>query len=525
LEGKKQMFYRKYRPQKFSEISKPNDVASALVNQIQQQKIGHAYLFSGPRGVGKTTTARILAKAINCKKLYKSGDPCDKCEACTGVREGNYLDLIEIDAASNRGIDDIRDLRDKVKLAPSLGEKKVYIIDEVHMLTTEAFNALLKTLEEPPSHAIFILCTTELHKVPDTIKSRCQVFKFKRATIDQLVERLEGISKAENFKTKKDDLRRIAEASLGGFRDAETLLQQVVEGNISVESLLSFGSAQNYRDFVDLIRQNQVSQAIKQVNKVYDEGVDLYVWMGELVKYLRDLLFISAEADEGLVDVTVDQYSKMREQAMELGTMELVKILNAFTKAHAEIKGSFITQLPVELAIVEICAEESMDEGPEEREPVAPDKDTRKTVEDRTVEQVKKRGKEEETPDGVEEIDVEVIDIRIVEEKWPVILEKVIGYNHSIQALLKSAMPISSENGFIIIEVSYLFHKERLELPKNRKIVEGVFSDVLGTPSRLKFRLSKNPPAKTNLTDYNVVIPSAGDDAALDIFDGELPLR
>ena len=184
------MFYRKYRPQKFSEISKPNDAAAALSNQITSNKTGHAYLFIGPRGTGKTTTARIFTKALNCKHLSKEGDPCDKCDSCKAITEGRFLDLIEIDAASNRGIDDIRELKDKINLTPVSAKYKVYVVDEVHMLTMEAFNALLKTLEEPPRHAVFILCTTESHKVPDTIKSRCQVFKFKRASIKQLVERL-----------------------------------------------------------------------------------------------------------------------------------------------------------------------------------------------------------------------------------------------------------------------------------------------------------------------------------------------
>ncbi|HSX39613.1 MAG TPA: DNA polymerase III subunit gamma/tau, partial [Candidatus Saccharimonadales bacterium] len=171
------MFYTKYRPQIFTEISQPNAAADALMNEVATNKLSHAYLFIGPRGTGKTTTARILAKAANCTDLQKNGDPCNKCPNCKAIQNGNFMDLIEIDAASNRGIDDIRDLKDKIKLAPSTGSKKVYIIDEVHMLTTEAFNALLKTLEEPPKNVVFVLCTTEAHKVPDTIKSRCQVFK------------------------------------------------------------------------------------------------------------------------------------------------------------------------------------------------------------------------------------------------------------------------------------------------------------------------------------------------------------
>ena len=247
------MFYTKYRPQIFSQISKPNDVAEALANQIKSGKTGHAYLFVGPRGTGKTTAARILAKALNCENISKSGDPCDECKVCSSIKLGSFMDLIEIDAASNRGIDDIRELKDKIKLAPSSGGKKIYIVDEVHMLTTEAFNALLKTLEEPPAHAVFVLCTTEDHKIPETIKSRCQIFKFKRATTNQIVEKLKHICKKENVKMKDEDLLKIANASAGGFRDAENLLQQIIEGELDVDSFVGVSSKQIYIDFVKSI--------------------------------------------------------------------------------------------------------------------------------------------------------------------------------------------------------------------------------------------------------------------------------
>ena len=205
------MFYLKYRPQKFSDLIAPNPVADGLVNQVKGNNVSHAYLFVGPRGTGKTTTARILAKAVNCEDIQPNGDPCDKCSNCKAITKGNFPDLIEIDAASNRGIDDIRLLRDKIGLAPSQGRTKVYIIDEVHMLTAEAFNALLKTLEEPPEHAIFILCTTEASKVIDTIKSRCQIFSFRRASVEQIVSKLEFILKNEKSRNKNLLIARCCE--------------------------------------------------------------------------------------------------------------------------------------------------------------------------------------------------------------------------------------------------------------------------------------------------------------------------
>ena len=282
------MFYTKYRPQKFSEISKPNEAADALVSQLLKSKTAHAYLFVGSRGTGKTTTARILAKALNCHKLAKNGDPCDKCESCEAIRKGTFLDLIEIDAASNRGIDDIRELKNKIRLAPSVGDNKIYIIDEVHMLTNEAFNALLKTLEEPPAKTTFILCTTEFNKVPETIRSRCQVYKFKRATLDQIITKLKSISQSEKIKISEEELRKLAKASQGGFRDAETLLEQVSEGDMGVDTVLNISSKDKYLDMVDFLLAGDTSSALSMVDSVFSEGVDIYYWMGELIRNMSN---------------------------------------------------------------------------------------------------------------------------------------------------------------------------------------------------------------------------------------------
>ncbi len=219
--------YRKYRPQRMEEVSGQEHVLAVLKNAITEGRVAHAYLFSGPRGTGKTTIARILAKRLNCQESNGT-EPCGKCPQCVAHANRANLDLIEIDAASNRGIDEIRALKDRIGLAPASGKYKVYIVDEVHMLTKEAFNALLKTLEEPPSHAIFILATTELHKVPETIKSRCQTFLFKRASVQQLIERLNKISKSEEIEIDEAALRLIAHHSEGCYRDAESLLGQVL---------------------------------------------------------------------------------------------------------------------------------------------------------------------------------------------------------------------------------------------------------------------------------------------------------
>lgn len=541
------MFYTKYRPQKFSQIIKPNQTAEALANQLISGKVGHAYLFVGSRGTGKTTTARILAKAVNCKKPDKNGDPCDECENCSAIKRGNFLDMIEIDAASNRGIDDIRDLKDKIKLAPSLGKTKVYIIDEVHMLTAEAFNALLKTLEEPPRRTLFILCTTEFHKVPDTIKSRCQVFKFKRATISQLVDKLQEICKSENVKMSADDLKKIAHTAFGGYRDAETVLQQIIDGNLSIETLLTVNSKQEYHDFVGYIVQNKANAAISQVNKLLGDGVDLSAWAGELIEYLRDLLLIKSNAYDGLVETTVEVLETMKKQAESLEAANILNFLEAFIKANNNIKSSFITQLPLEMAVVELCFGEPLASAPTavegDNSPVKYNNGGRNDADglnksDRSrstdkADKNSKKDKDDEDDKNDEDDKTKSVSITFerVEKSWGDVLKKVLSHNNSIQALLKAGKTIGVEGNSIILEVFYAFHKERLEHPKNKEIVESALAEVFGVKIKLKCRVNGAKPKKLGeketglLTDYNVVVPSKNSKSVIEVFDGGLPLK
>ena len=504
------MFYTKYRPQKFSEISKPNDAAFALMNQLKSGKTVHAYLFIGPRGTGKTTTARILAKSLNCKNLTKDGDPCGKCEFCAP----GAIDLIEIDAASNRGIDDIRELRERVGLMPARGKFKTYIIDEVHMLTSEAFNALLKTLEEPPKHVVFILCTTEGAKVPETIKSRCQVFKFKRATVSQIVERLKEISKKEKIKMEEGALRKIAESASGGFRDAETLLQQVSEGGLDVESFVGATVRKNHIKFVGILLSRDRKRAIEFVNKVFDDGTDLYTWTAELVKYLRDLMFVVSGVREGLLDVTQEEFSQMEDQAGKLDSKDIVVLVEAFNEALNAIKSSFITQLPVEIAIVTYCGEAETEEN-KNKNPGNGDLDLTGKVNEKTLSTKGTAGKN--------------VNFEEITEKWQEVVKAAVLYNHSVSALLKATRPVEVKEGKVVLEVFYAFHKERLESPKNREIVEKVLKDVFENPIGIVCVLGDVRPKTSSkvetgeLTDYNVVATNTSP-ADIDIFDGNLPM-
>jgi len=397
-------------------------------------------------------------------------------------------------------------------------------VDEVHMLTTEAFNALLKTLEEPPAHATFVLCTTEDHKVPDTIKSRCQVFKFKRATVAQIVKKLEDICTAEKIKTKvkKEDLEKIAKAAFGGFRDAETLLQQVVEGELDVDSFVGVSSKQEFIDFVTSLSEKDAKEALRHVNKLYEDGVELHTWTLELLKYLRDLLFIATDAYEGLVDVPKSMFTSMEEQAAKLEPRDIVFMLDEFSTAANSIKGAAISQLPLELAIVKLC------EGKKEATPAAREepKDTGSPTGSRGG---KTSPRPPSRPRSPSTLNTKFSDIQ---GAWTDILKGVIKHNHGVQALLKATKPVDLSGSALVLEVFYKFHKERLESPKNRKIVELVMLDIFGEDISLSCTLSDDKPAPKSkhesgeLTDMNVGVPSdlSTKDSLLDIFDGALPL-
>lgn len=563
------MFYTKYRPQKFSEITRPNEAADVLATQVKTGKTVHAYLLVGPRGTGKTTTARILAKALNCGNVSKEGDPCGDCTNCVAIQNGSFVDLVEIDAASNRGIDDIRDLKSKVKLSPALGKTKVYIIDEVHMLTSEAFNALLKTLEEPPTHVVFILCTTEVHKVPETIKSRCQVFRIKRATVPQLVEKLLKIVKSEKLDVSEQDLEKIAIASVGGFRDAETLLQQIAEGGISVDSLLSSSSKDSYIDFVANLVMRDAKAALHMLDDVFEEGVDLTIWSGELLKYLRDLLFIKSGALGDASGTTPELAKKIKAQVADIDIKWLVTALNKLIEAQKSIKGSFIPQLPLELFVVELCGDDALANGVEKIAGGDMPNPSVKTA--KTISKAAKEAVVDDTGDDADYLDVSeaqlpsaakkvlkvlseqeevdasaipaaaaevtedeptIISFDQVEAQWKEILTKSKELNHSITALLKQAKLKAVEGKILVMDVFFPFHKERLEAPNNRKLVEGLLKDILGVDLKIKCLLNGDKPKHLrkgetgNLTDHNIAPAniSLDRDSLIEAFDGGLPL-
>ncbi len=361
-----EVFYRKYRPQKFSEFIGQEHVVKTLTNAISMGTISHAYLFSGPRGTGKTTLARLFAKAINCEQR-KEGEfePCTKCSACISIQEGRAVDLIEIDAASHRGIDEVRELREGIRFYPTKLKYKVYIIDEAHQLTREAANALLKTLEEPPSYAIFILATTEVHKMIPTILSRCQRFDFKKLNVPEILKKLEMICQKEKIKIEKPALELIAQKAEGSLRDAESILDQVFtlfgEREIKVEDIkdiLGVLETELTIKFTDFLIKKDLKGAIEFLNYLIDEGIDLLEFAKAQVQYLHQVLLFKIMGEKGnpyLATFTKEEIEKLKEQAEKLDQRKLRKILDIFLDAQNKIKFSPIPHLPLELAVAQIC--------------------------------------------------------------------------------------------------------------------------------------------------------------------------
>ncbi|MGB2762034.1 MAG: DNA polymerase III subunit gamma/tau [Minisyncoccales bacterium] len=364
--------YRKYRPQTFKEVVGQEYIVRTLTNALVSGMISHAYLFSGPRGSGKTSIARILAKAVNCEdRKQNSFEPCNKCYSCLEIKQGKAIDLIEIDAASHRGIDEMRDLRDGIRFGPTKSKYKVFIIDESHQLTKEASNALLKTLEEPPSYAIFILATTEIHKMIPTIISRCQRFDFCKLTLEEIIKRLEFICEKEGIKIEKPALELIALNAGGAVRDAESLLDRVSAFSIDrkneikaedIKDILGLVEINQVSKFTDLIIQKEPAQAIDFLNELINKGQDVQEFNRALVNYLRQalLLKISGGVSENnplITGLTKEETQNLEKQTEKFTTQELQKIINLFLQAENRIKYASIPQLPLELAIVEIIVE------------------------------------------------------------------------------------------------------------------------------------------------------------------------
>lgn len=359
--------YRRWRPGTFSRITGQDTVVRTLKRAIETGRVAHAYLFAGPRGTGKTSTAKVLAMGLNCTE-GPTPEPCGECESCRAIQNSSSMNVVEMDAASNRGIDEVRELRDSVNLAPSGGRVKVYIIDEVHMLTTEAFNALLKILEEPPSHVVFVLATTEAHRVLSTIVSRCQRFDFRRPGVKTLVEKLREISDAEGIDVEEDALTVIARRAEGSFRDAEGLLEQLhsfSEGGISAEMVRELLGSVGFEVMVETteaLHERRAADALRVVDRISGEGRDPGQFAGELLAHLRRLMLLPYAPEMALSDVGDSEREMLEEQSQRVGSAEATRTIEALGDALSRIKRGADPRMELEITLLKLTRESASED-------------------------------------------------------------------------------------------------------------------------------------------------------------------
>ena len=354
--------YRKFRPQEFEDVKGQEHIVTTLKNQIKADRIGHAYLFCGTRGTGKTTAAKIFAKAVNCEHPV-DGSPCGTCEACRAIAAGNSMNVIEIDAASNNGVENIRQIREEVEYAPTEGKYKVYIIDEVHMLSIGAFNALLKTLEEPPSYVIFILATTEVHKIPITILSRCQRYDFHRISIETISARLTELLEKENVTAEERAVRYIAKAADGSMRDALSLLDQCIAfylgEELTYEHVLEVLGAVDTEVFSSLLRRilgQDIVGAIEQLEEIIIQGRELGQFVTDFTWYLRNLLLVQSSDDmEEVLDMSAENLALLKEEAKMVEDETLFRYIRIFSELSNQVKYSSQKRILIEIALIKLC--------------------------------------------------------------------------------------------------------------------------------------------------------------------------
>lgn len=569
------VFARKWRPRTFDEIIGQGHIITTLKNAIEQNRVAHAYLFSGPRGTGKTTTARLLAKALNCEKGPTSS-PCNKCTSCNEIMAARNLDIIEIDAASNRGIDDVRSLRENVKFSPQYGKYKVYIIDEVHMLTPEAFNALLKTLEEPPAHIKFVFATTAVHKVLPTVLSRCQRFDFKRIPLKDIVSKLKKITHTEKIDIEEGALLTIARVAFGSMRDAESVLDQLnsfTKGKISLESVNSVLGILPYEalnEFTEGVIKKDTVSVLSLIDKIINEGRDGYQFLINLIEYFRNILIAKQGQDlQKLMDIPQDEIELISKQAGSFTTEDILYILYTLINAVSSMRYAPSVRIPLEMLAVKLTRRESIVSlaeilkriaalekiivaEPGHRQPASTEKQKQKPAEapkPKPPEEPKEKLGEEpkqkpvESPKGPEASSKiqhpDSASLYRLREIWPQVIKRVKLEKIYLASCLEEAEIMEFRNN--ILTLGYAknnkFHKSVLEKQQNKKLIEGIIYELLNakvlieciTSDKIQQAAAKDSGEEENTRpkiarkdSIKKILSDPIIQSALDIFDGNI---
>lgn len=533
-----QALYRKYRPKTFDELLGQDHITTTLKHQIVKGNIGHAYLFSGTRGTGKTSAAKIFSRAVNCLDL-ENGNPCNKCDSCKGILDESIMDVIEMDAASNNSVDDIRDLRDKVIYPPSRTKYKVYIIDEVHMLSKGAFNALLKTLEEPPKHLIFILATTEPERLPQTILSRCQRFDFKRITNNYIVQNMKDISQSLNIQVDNKVLNLIARNSDGAMRDALSLLDQCISFNdeeISYEdatSILGITNSDLIFNMVEDILEKSLEKTLETIDDIIQNGKDIHQFIKDLIYHFRNLMVVkTSNRPEEIMDS--EDIESLIGQSKKVELEYILNSLQILTTADASAKWSTQPRIILEMAMIKLVKLEeklSLEERIKRLEmglvnpvesPVGHRQVEQRPVERQTLHTRPKSVEKEVKPEKAAQIvdDGSELSLETINSQWAKVMQIIKTKKISIYALLLEGEVVSFENNLLTIayKEGFGFHKEAISAPNNKPFVEEIISEHFKKPIDMTFimanKLTKSNPIKEDNKDkaINGVIDLFGED-------------
>jgi len=449
-------------------------VVTTLKNAIAADRVAHAYLFAGSRGTGKTTLARLLAKAVNCTNPDPAKRPCNECENCKAVNENRFLDLIEIDAASNTSVDDVRDLRDKINFSPSQGKYKIYIIDEVHMLSTAAFNALLKTLEEPPPHAIFVLATTEIHKIPATVLSRCQRHEFRRVPVDEIVNNLKKIVKAESIQADDDALIQIARQSAGGMRDAQSLLDQLSSTGdkitlVLAQQVLGTATSQSVLDVLNAINDHDPAHGLESIHKALDAGADPRSLARQVVEYLRGLMLIQM-GNTNQVEATADVKKQMQAHARSFTTSDVLRMMKAFNNAATDLRGGWQPSLSLELALAEV-----LDTPAEPSQIAAPSQPKPKPA---TVSRTESQPKAES--EAKQSTEKNILNVGDVIKAWKPMSAALPKAQANLSALMNSVKMIDVQGNTLILGLASDVLVSKIDKPDQLEAIQKLIKDQFG---------------------------------------------